>query len=85
VEKTIAMANEVNNLPYQASARRSQNGFIFSTPEVLAAVNRQSVVIAARNTYWDASRIFFEGAYESLDPNRPNSGPNPGLELAAAA
>jgi hypothetical protein len=85
VEVCIAKANDVNGLPYQAPTRRSKNGIVFSTSEILAAANRQSVVSAARCTFGGAKRIFFAGAYENFDPNRPNSGPNHTTELAAAA
>jgi hypothetical protein len=84
VERSIATANEVNGLPYQAPTRRSKNGIVFSTAEIQAAANRRSVVSAARVTYGGPKRIFFEGAweqYDDLSPNRPNSG----LKIAAAA
>jgi hypothetical protein len=85
VEMNIAKANDVNGLPYQAPTRRSKNGIVFSTAEILAAANRESVVSVARSTFGGPKRIFFAGAYESFDPNRPDSGPNHGTELAVAA
>jgi hypothetical protein len=84
-EMDIAKANEVNGLPYQAPTRRSKNGIVFSTAEILAAANRQSVVSVARSTFGGPKRIFFEGAWENFEPIRPNSGPKFGSELAAAA
>ena len=84
-EIDIAIANEVSNLPYQSPARRTQNGIVFSTPEVLAAANRYSAVGVARITQRDPKRVFFKGAYENYDPNRPNTGSKLGAELAAAA
>jgi hypothetical protein len=84
-EIDIAQANEVNGLPYQAPTRRSKNGFVFSTSEVLAAANRESVVGVARGTFGGPKRVFFAGAWENLNPSRPDSGPGNGVELAAAA
>jgi len=84
-EMDIAEANEVNGLPYQAPTRRSRNGIVFSTSEILAAANRKSIVSVARGTFGGLKHIFFAGAWENLDPNRPNSGPNNTSELAAAA
>ena len=81
----IAEAKEINGLPYQAPTRRSKNGIVFSTAEIQAAANRRSVIIAARTTFGEPKRIYFEGAYENYDPNRPNNGPKLGTELAAAA
>jgi hypothetical protein len=63
-EMDIAKANDVNGLPYQAPTRRSKNGIVFSTAEILAAANRQSVVSVARGTFGGPKRIFFEGAWE---------------------
>jgi hypothetical protein len=85
VEMSIAKANEVNGVPYQAPTRRSKNGIVFSTAEIRAAANRQSVVSLARCTYGGPKRIFFEGVWENFDPIHPNSGPNNIVELAAAA
>jgi hypothetical protein len=87
-EMIVAEANEINGLPYHPPARASQNGFVFSTSEVLAAVNRKTVLSAAAVVYNIPCKILFEGAYENFDPNRPNSGPNhrlDGLKAAAAA
>src|ERR1700733_4749732 len=84
-EMDIAKANEINGLPYQAPAKRSKNGIVFSTAEIQAAANRKSVVSAARSTYGAPKQIFFEGAWEQYNPIRPNSGPNNNVELAAAA
>ncbi len=84
-EMDIAIANEVNGLPYQAPTRRTQNGMVFSTAEILAAANRKSVVSVARSTPGGPKRIFFGGAWENFDPIRPNCGPNNTVELAAAA
>jgi hypothetical protein len=84
-EVHIAKANEVNGLPYHAPTRRSKNGIVFSTDEIRAAANRESVISLSRATYGGPKRIFFEGAWENFDPIRPNSGPNNTVELAAAA
>jgi hypothetical protein len=83
-EVAIAEANEINGLPYQAPTRRSKNGIVFSTAEIQAAANRQSVVSAARSTYGGPKQIFFEGAWEKYDDQSPNR-PNSGLKIAAAA
>jgi hypothetical protein len=83
-EMAIAEANEINGLPYQAPARRSKNGIVFSTAEIQAAANRKSVVSVARCTYGGPKRIFFEGAWEQYDDQSPNR-PNSGLKIAAAA
>jgi hypothetical protein len=84
IEMSIAKANEINGLPYQAPARRSKNGIVFSTAEVQAAANRESVVSAAKRTYGAPKQIFFEGAWEQYDDRTPNR-PNSGLKIAAAA
>ncbi len=83
-EVHIAEAKEINGLPYQAPTKRSKNGIVFSTAEVLAAANRESVVSTARGTYGGPKRIFFEGAWEQYDDQSPNR-PNSGLKIAAAA
>jgi hypothetical protein len=83
-EMDIAEANEVNGLPYQAPTRRSRNGIVFSTSEILAAANRKSVVSVARGTFGSLKQIFFEGAWEQYDDLNP-TGPNSGLKIAAAA
>ena len=83
-EVHIAKANEVNGLPYQAPTRRSKNGIVFSTAEIQAAANRESVVSLARATYGGPKRIFFEAAWEQYDDHSPNR-PNSGLKIAAAA
>lgn len=81
-EVTIARANDFKGLPYKASARPSRNGFVFSTDEVLAAANRDSVVHNSMSTVGIKSHhIQFEGAYDNFDPHRPNSG----LKMASAA
>lgn len=72
-EIDIAEANEINGLPYQAPAKRSKNGIVFSTAEIRAAANRKSVVSAARGTYGGPKRIFFEGAWEQYDDLTPNA------------
>jgi hypothetical protein len=84
IEMDIAKANEINGIAYRAPSRRSKNGIVFSTAEILAAANRQSVVLAARTTFGAPKRIFFEGAWEQYDDHSPNR-PNSGLKVAAAA
>jgi hypothetical protein len=80
----IAEANEINGLPYQAPTRRSKNGIVFSTAEILAAANRKSAVRVAQGTFGGPKRIFFEGAWAQYDDQSPNR-PNSGLKIAAAA
>jgi len=88
-ETWIAIANDANGLPYTAPTRRSENGFIFSTSEVLAKVNRQSVLVMAGCTNPGPRKILFDGAWASFDPSRPGSGPhnspNLGPQFATAA
>jgi len=62
-EMDIAKANETNGLPYQAPSRHSRNGIIFSTSEILAAANRQSVVSVAQS-------------HSLFNPATPEAGPN---------
>jgi hypothetical protein len=81
-EVTIARANDINGLPYKAPAWPSRNGSVFSTAQVLAAANRESVVFNAMSTMgMKSANIQFAGASDNLDPYRPNSG----MHLAAAA
>ncbi len=81
-EVTIARANDFKGLTYKAPAWPSQNGYVFSTPEILAAANRESVVYNAKDTVeCKEHHIQFAGACDELDPHRPNSG----LRMAAAA
>jgi len=81
-EVTIARANDLNGLPYKASVWPGRNGFVFSTSEILAAANRESVVYNARGTVGGQSgKIQFAGACDNNDPYRPNSG----LRVASAA
>ena len=83
-EMDIAEAREINGLPYQAPARRSKNGIVFSTAEIHAAANRRSVVAVSRSIFGGPKRIFFEGAWEQYDDQSPNR-PNSGLKMATAA
>ena len=81
-EVTIARANDFNGLTYKAPTWPSRNGYVFSTPEILAAANRDSVLENAKTVVAPYShRIQFAGACEEIDPHRPNSG----LKMAAAA
>jgi hypothetical protein len=82
VEVSIARANDINGLSYKAPCRPSQNGLVFSTDEILATANRETIVQGARSTMCVAPiKIQFAGAWDNFDPNRPNSG----LRVAAAA
>ena len=81
-EVTIARANDLKGLPYKAPSWPSRNGIVFSTAEILAAANRQSVVANAQGTPGVRSgNIQFPGACDEINPHRPNSG----LQMAAAA
>jgi hypothetical protein len=81
-EVTIARANDFNGLTYKAPSWPSRNGSVFSTPEILAAANRESVVANAKGTVeYRKHHIQFPGACDVVDPHRPNSG----LRMAAAA
>ncbi len=81
-EVTIARANDLKGLPYKAPSWPGKNGFVFSTAEILAAANRQSVVANANSTPGVRSgNIQFPGACEEINPHRPNSG----RRMAAAA
>jgi len=78
----IARANDLKGLSYKAPTRPGPNGFVFSTAEILSAANRDSILYAARaKVGLPSCKIQFDGAYESFDPNRPNSG----LSVAQAA
>jgi hypothetical protein len=82
LEVAMARANDFNGLTYKAPSRPSENGFVFSTSEILATANRYTVLYAAKVTVASArSRIQFAGAWDNHDPNRPNSG----MHVAAAA
>jgi hypothetical protein len=81
-EVTIARANDFNGLPYKAPAWPSRNGYVFSSGQILAAANRESVVDNAKTTVQPKSHhVQFAGACGEIDPHRPNSG----LQMAAAA
>ena len=81
-EVTIARANDFNGLTYKAPTWPSRNGYVFSTPEILAAANRESVVAYSKTVVKPKSHhIQFAGACEEIDPHRPNSG----LQMVAAA
>ncbi len=81
-EVTVALANDVKGLPYTAPTRPSQNGFVFSTSQVLAAANRDTILFRARVEGESVpSKVRFAGAWQNEDPNRPHSG----LKVAAAA
>ena len=81
-EVIIARANDFNGLPYKAPAWPSQNGFVFSSGQILAAANRESVVQHSITVVAPKSHhIQFAGACDEIDPHRPNSG----LEMAVAA
>jgi hypothetical protein len=84
-EVLLAQANDSNGLPYQAPTRKSQNGFVFSTAEVLATANRRSVLYNALATKKPTKeRIQFAGAWEAFEEPSPNK-PNSGLKMAVAA
>jgi hypothetical protein len=81
-EVTIARSNDFNGLTYKAPVWPSPNGYVFSTPEILSAANRESVVYNAKTTVeCKKHHIQFAGACEELDPHRPNSG----IRMVAAA
>ena len=74
-EMLMAQANDSRGLPYHSPARPGKNGFIFSTPEVLAAVNRKTLLIDARIASNKAPTcIQYPGAWDNYDPRRPDSG-----------
>jgi hypothetical protein len=84
-EVMIAEANDARDSPYEAPTRRSQNGIVFSTAEVLAATNRKSVVCVATHTSVDPKKVQFPGAWEAYEQPGPGNKPNSGLKVAAAA
>ena len=49
-EVLIARSNDIEGLPYQAPTRPTQNGFVFSNDEILAAANREGTLEVARFT-----------------------------------
>jgi len=74
-EMLMAQANDSKGLPYHSPARPGKNGSIFSTSEVVAAVNRKTLLSDARNTVAKApSTIQYPGAWDNYDPRRPDSG-----------
>ena len=74
-EILMAQANDSRGLPYHAPARPGKNGSIFSTSEVVAAVNRKTLLIDARIAHGKAPTcIQFPGAWDNHDPQRPDSG-----------
>jgi hypothetical protein len=81
-EIQIARANDFDGLTYKASPWPSRNGYVFSTGQILAAANRESLVASARRTTVNKGHnVQFPGASEVIDPFRPHSG----LKMAAAA
>ena len=74
-EVLMAQANDSRGLPYHAPARPGKNGSIFSTSEVVAAVNRKTLLIDARIAVGKApTSIQYPGAWDNHDPRRPDSG-----------
>jgi hypothetical protein len=47
-EIILARANDINGLPYEAPATPSQNGSVFSNPEILTAAHRLTALKAGR-------------------------------------
>lgn len=46
----LARANDINGLPYEAPARPTENGFVFSNREILTAAHRVTALQAAKMT-----------------------------------
>jgi hypothetical protein len=85
-EIDIAKAKDIEGKPYQAPARPSENGFVFSTAEVLAEANRETVIHDCQMKVFRAkTKIQFDGAWENYNPNLAPNRPNSGLTLVAAA
>ena len=55
-EVTIASANKLNGLAYEAPATASENGYVFETSEIVAAATRNGTLLNAISTV--ASRSF---------------------------
>jgi hypothetical protein len=85
-EANIARTKDFKGLPYEAPVRPSQNGFVFSTAEVLAEANRETITHdSALKVLFTEHKIQFDGAWENYKPNPVPDRPNSGLKLAAAA
>ena len=85
-EAHIARTKDFKGQTYEAPARRSQNGFVFSTAEVLAEANRQTITHESTlKVLYTENRIQFDGAWENYEPNPVPNSPNSGLKLVAAA
>ena len=54
-EVLLARYSDIKDLPYQASAQLTPNGFVFSNEEILAAAHRASTLEVARATLREAS------------------------------
>jgi len=89
-EAEIARSKDLKGQPYQAPARPSPNGFVFSTAEVLAEANRETITHeSGLKVLFTKHKIQFDGAWENYKPNPVPNSPNSGLNfkhsLAAAA
>ena len=85
-EIEIAKARDIEGQTYQAPKRPSENGFVFSTAEVLAEANRETVVHDCQMKVFHAKRkIQFDGAWENYNPSPSPNRPNSGLTMVAAA
>jgi hypothetical protein len=54
-EVLLARYSDINDLPYEAPAQATPNGFVFSNEEILAAAHRASTLEVARATLRDAA------------------------------
>ena len=85
-ELMIARSCNLKGLAYQAPARRTENGSVFSNEEILDAVSRETTLkvasITLAQTPW---QVKYPEASDNRGPGGPNSGPNPGLKVMEAA
>jgi hypothetical protein len=85
-EVLLARYAEIKGLAYHAPTRPTPNGSVFSNAEIFAAANRESTVDVAKLAVKMApSEVQYAGASDNYDPDRPNSGPHPGLDVMQAA
>jgi len=85
-EIILARSCNVNGLAYQAPAWPTENGSVFSNEEILSAVNRETALkvasVALAKAPWE---VKYREVTENNGPDRPNSGPNPGLQVMQTA
>ncbi len=73
-EIILARANDIKGLPYEAPAVPTENGIVFSNPEIFAAAHRLTVLQAAKTTLCRTPfKVQFAGASSSQSSNQSSN------------